>query len=167
MATFTPKFDGAAAIKKAIGSTVSRTNGLKNHNQHVVLSCLYHITIHGDWTLLASLCGDNTLLATRMIGYAEKHMHATFDKKAGRFDYAEGKSADDIDVEAAAKEKWFEFKAPVVDRTKELREIRDAVEKTLKASVKADKVAEIEQTEILATIDALIEQREQVKEEAA
>lgn len=156
MSTFTPKFVGTAEIKKAIGSTGNRQNALKNHNQSVVLSCLFHVKQHGDWTLLASLCDTNQLLANKMIGYAETHMNATYDRKAKRFDYAEGKSAKDIDIDAAAKQKWFEFKPEQKDTSKTLEEIKAGVVKMFAASIKAGKATADQQAIVAELFDTLI-----------
>lgn len=156
MSTFTPKFVGTAAIKKAIGSTNNRQNALKSHNQSVVLSCLFHVKQHGDWTLLASLCDTNQLLASRMIGYSETHMNATYDKKTKRFDYHEGKSAKDIDVEAAAKQKWFDFKPEQKDTSKTLEEIKASVVKLFATSIKAGKATVDQQAIVSELFDTLI-----------
>lgn len=156
MSTFTPKFVGTAAIKKAIGSTNNRQNALKNHNQAVVLSCLFHAKEHGDWTLLASLCDTNQLLASKMIGYSETHMNATYDRKTKRFDYLEGKSAKDIDVEAAAKQKWFEFKPEQKDTSKTLEEIKASVVKMFAASIKTEKATAAQQALVSELFDTLI-----------
>lgn len=162
MSKFTPKFIGMTAIKTAIASATNRETRLKRHMQHVVLSAMYHTVQHGDWTGVTKLIEGTKLLNARLIGYCETHMNATYDKKAGTITFNEGKNAKDIDLETAVKVNWFEHKNAPQDNSKELQEIRDAIAKTLKTSVKADKVAETEQNEILAQIDILIEARNKV-----
>jgi len=164
---FTPKFIGKAAIVKATESVVSRGKAYNRHVQSVVLSCLAHTAQHGDWTLTSELIAANQTMPAKLIGFSERAMNATYDKKTGKFTYNEGASAKDIDMDKTSLENWFEFKAPAIDRTKDLVAIREALAKTLKTSVNANKVEANEESEILATLDALIEVRNVAEAEAA
>ena len=157
-------------LEQAVTSVIRRAGTLQNDIQQVSVACLEHCLTHGDYTqitrLIAGIGTRKSQKSTALQGYFEHMMQATLvTDKAGElsFEYAEEKSAKDINIEVASALNWFDYKPAPQDNTKELEAFAEAFSKDIAKSVKTSKVTVEEQAyldEVIANaINELIGQR--------
>ena len=153
-------------IRKAIKSISNRSRTLQNDIQQVAVAILEHIHEHGDWTLavesIEGISQSKGVKSSKLTQYYEAMMQATYQQVDGKnvFVYDEGKSHADISIEMAEAVKWYDFKAPAKDTSKELEEIQLAVFKMLAKSEEAGKITETERSVVNEVLDTLVKARE-------
>ena len=149
-------------VNKAVKSAIRRVTGTSKFIQHTALFCLESIKEHGNWTpardLIVGISKCNGANKSRLTKYFEAMMSASlvYDKEAKeyRFEYDEGKSGADINLDMASAVNWFDFKPEPTDNTRDLDAILRTTLNSVEKSVESGKVTANAQRIISEAIEA-------------
>lgn len=155
---------GAAEIRKSNKSIANRTTRIRSDIHKTAVSCLNHTMLHGDWTLSAELIQSlgKGIQSSKLVKWFEELMDADYDQASGKFAYNDGISHKDITpevIDAVSDYYWYDFKSTPKDNTKELKEIKEAVDKMLSKSLETKKVSSDEIKAIDEIFNTLIKSR--------
>ena len=157
------RFDSVEKMRVGIEKVVKKAASWRNDVQLLAVATLNHAHVHGDWTLLRDLVTGvsktNGVNKNKLKQWAEAAMNATFAQNdAGDYVFAfnEGMSVKDIDVEAAASVKWYEFKVERVEEVLDLEAIDDKLAKLLARALKQEAITAEQGLIIRSGIAALL-----------
>lgn len=160
--------NNVASIREGIRSVCNRAATLQNDIQRVALACLHQTKEHANWSLardlLEGITASKGVKSAKLTQWFEACMHATYmecpETGKMKFFYDDGKSCKDIDMAQAEAVKWFNFKAPTKDNSKNLEEIKTSVDKMFKNSIKNEKATEEQAKMIAELFDTLLAARD-------